>query len=318
MSMDVSTQQLRALRAVVELGSLTAAAERLGFTQSALSKQMAALESATGTALLRRGPRGAEPTAAGLRFARRAAVVLDELEAAEHELAGPEGALVERVALGAFPTAMVQLVPGAAARLRLDSPGLEVEFLSSSTPVQLRRLATGRLQLAVVAVDLVAGEHDLGAFTVEHLPAGPLLVAVPTGHRLARAGRVDVADLEGESWVVGRGQGGDPQFGAWPTLVGPRVVTELTDWPARLGFVAAGLGITCVPTLAADGLPPGVSTVQVDDPALRSRSLLLASAGPLTPGQRAVRQALMAEARRIADGPPAAAATPAPAPSPTP
>ncbi|MFL6126760.1 LysR family transcriptional regulator, partial [Actinophytocola sp.] len=249
MSLNVHPQLLRALRAVLETGSLTAASERLGFTQSALSKQIAALEAATGAELFRRGPRGVEPTEAGNRLAARAATILDQLDAAQRELADLSAPLGGRVALGGFPTTAMRLVPGAIARVRAEHPAIEIGFLESSTPVQIRRLRAGRLDLAILSSGEGLPGWDLTGIELERLPAGALLLAVGPRHRLARAERVAVADLEEEDWIAGRGARGEPQFGAWPTLRRPRVVAELGDWSARLGFVAAGLGVTTVPSL---------------------------------------------------------------------
>ncbi|MGW6441611.1 LysR family transcriptional regulator [Lentzea sp. NPDC055074] len=302
MSLDVHPQLLRALRAVVETGSLTAASERLGFTQSALSKQIAALETATGTRLFERGPRGVEPTAAGARLAVRAAAILDQYEVAQRELEDLPAPLGGRIALGGFPTTALRLVPRTIARVRAAHPSIEVEFLESSTPVQIRRLRAGRLDLAVLASGEDLPGWDLTGVEVEPLPSGALLVAVGARHRLAGARRVPVGEVAREGWIVGRGARGEPQFGAWPTVTQPRVVAELGDWSARFGFVAAGLGITTIPRLAAAALPGGVVCVEVDDPDWAGRSMGLAWIGRLTGPGAAVRSALAEEARLIADG----------------
>ena len=303
MSLDVHPQLLRALRAVLDTGSLTAASERLGFTQSALSKQIATLETATGARLLRRGPRGVEPTEAGSRLAARAATILDQLDAAQRELDDLSVPLGGRVALGGFPTTAMRLVPRAIARVRAEHPSIEVDFQESSTPVQIRRLRAGRLDLAILSSGEGLPDWDLTGIEHERLPAGVLLLAVGRGHRLAGATSVDIADLGDEDWIAGRGARGEPQFGPWPTVANPRVVAELSDWSTRLGFVAAGLGVTTVPSLAASALPSGVVGVEVDDPAWVGRTMLLARIGALGGPAQAVRAALFTEARSIADRP---------------
>jgi DNA-binding transcriptional LysR family regulator len=304
MSLDVHPQVLRALRAVLETGSLTAASERLGFTQSALSKQIAVLEAAAGTRLFRRGPRGVEPTEAGHRLAARAATILDQLDAAERDLAGLSAPLDGEVALGGFPTTAMRLAPRTMARVRATHPAIRIEFLEASTPVQIRRLRAGRLDLAILAAGADLPDYDLTGIELEPLPAGRLVLAVSRRHRLAGSDRVTVADLADEGWIVGRGARGEPQFGAWPTIQGrPRVVAELGDWSARLGFVAAGLGITTVPRLVAGALPDGVVCVEVDDPGYTGRSMMLARIGGLSGPASAVRSALFHEARAIAAAP---------------
>jgi DNA-binding transcriptional LysR family regulator len=307
MALDVHPQLLRALRAVLETGSFTAASERLGFTQSALSKQIAALESAAGVPLLTRLARGVEPTAAGRALAARADTVLDQLDAAERDLRAASDTPEGRVVLGGFPATAMRLVPRAMARLRATHPAVHVEFVESSTPVQVRRLRAGRLDLAIIAEGSDLPSWSATGMRLEELLAGPLLVAVADGHRLANRGRVDVSELTEEVWVAGRGARGEAQFGVWPTLADAAVAVELREWSARIGFVAAGLGVTTVPTLVAAALPSGVSTVRVDDPGFAGRSLLLARVGELSPAASAVRDTVVAEAHRIAASVPTSA-----------
>jgi DNA-binding transcriptional LysR family regulator len=75
-----------------------------------------------------------------------------------------------------------------------------------------------------------------------------------------------VAELAGETWIAGDDSGGDPQFGAWPTLAHPVIGYSSRSWPARFGLVAAGLGICLVPEVAALSVPADVTTVGVEDP----------------------------------------------------
>lgn len=85
--------------------------------------------------------------------------------------------------------------------------------------------------------------------------------------------------------MVGEGHAGDPQFGAWPTLTDPVVALRTRGWQARLGLVAAGLGICLLPELAAPSVPDGVTTVRVEDPNWLGR-VTLAVTRP-TPGEAA-------------------------------
>src|SRR5256885_15860928 len=85
---ELSTTGLRVLREVAQTGSFSAAARTLGYTQSAISRQVAALEAAAGRPLFERGRHGAVLTPAGARLLPRAIRVLDELDAALRETAG--------------------------------------------------------------------------------------------------------------------------------------------------------------------------------------------------------------------------------------
>ncbi|MCJ1703856.1 LysR family transcriptional regulator [Rathayibacter sp. VKM Ac-2926] len=310
MTLDVPPQLLRALVAVLRTGSFTGASEQTGFTQSAVSKQIAALEEAVGAPLFQRGPRGVVPTPAALGLARHASAILDHLDTAAREIADLDRPLLGRVSLGAFATAAMHLAPETIARVTRAHPAIDVVLVESSTPVQLRRLRTGRLDLAVVAVgsepdgaEPDGAEPDgygLEGIDTEVLPAASLHVAVGERHPWAHARELSVDDLAGADWVVGRGARGEPQFGAWPALAQPRVVAEIDSWSSRLAFVAAGLGVTTVPALAIAGLPRGVVAVPVAGPRWAGRSLRVAWSGELDPAARLVRSALHAVAADIA------------------
>ncbi|MCP2094648.1 MULTISPECIES: LysR family transcriptional regulator [Actinosynnema] len=263
---------LLGLRVVVEVarrGSFTAAAEALGYTQSAVSRQVGAMETAAGSPLFERGARGVRPTPAGEALLGHARRVVAHVEAAELEIAGLRDRLAGRLVVGAYPTAAAALAPGAVARLRTAHPALVVSLGEAGSPALLRRLRAGRLEVAVIAVGDGLPDYDLTGLVVEQVPGrSGMGVAVADDHPFAGQAEVDVAQLADQVWVVGAGKEGEPQFGAWPTLVDPVVGHEARSWPTRFGLVAAGLGITVLPGLAASTAPRGVTWVPVRDPEL--------------------------------------------------
>ncbi|GAA4556893.1 LysR family transcriptional regulator [Pseudonocardia xishanensis] len=293
--MDVTVVGLRVVREVARRGSITAAATALGYTQSAVSRQVAATESAVGQALFTRRARGVVPTAAGEILTRHADAVLRRLGEAGQELAGLRDRLAGRLAVDGFPIAHASLLPRAVALLRQEHPALAVALSEHSTPAQLRRLRAGRTQVAVVAAGDELPDYDLSGLHAESLPPRSLQVAVPDAHHLT--GRVTPQDLRHEPWIVGRGAPEDPQFGAWPTLTEPHIAHTTTSWQARLGYVAAGLGLSLLPALAAPVVPAGVRVVDVDDPRHRPRTTLLLTGNQPTPAAEAMLTAL----RRAAD-----------------
>src|SRR3954453_12374310 len=106
---ELSLTGLRVLREVASLGSFTAAAKSLDYTQSAVSRQVASLESAAGTALFERTARGVRPTEAGAALLRRADAVLGEVDPPRRELEGMSERAIGRLRVGAFPTAVASL-----------------------------------------------------------------------------------------------------------------------------------------------------------------------------------------------------------------
>jgi DNA-binding transcriptional LysR family regulator len=144
---DLSPTGLRVLREVAQTGSFSDAALSLGYTQSAVSRQVAALEVAAGHRLFDRGRRGVTLTPEGARTLASATRILDELDTLRRELDGEETA-TRPVRLGAFPTAAAGLVPAALATL---PPQLKVTLREATTPALTRALRAGTLDLAIIA-----------------------------------------------------------------------------------------------------------------------------------------------------------------------
>jgi DNA-binding transcriptional LysR family regulator len=301
---ELTVTGLRVLQEVAARGSFTAAAQTLGYSQSAVSRQVALLESTAGAPLFERLPRGVRPTPTGIALLRHAGPVLERLDAAVQELRTMREGLAGRLRLGAFPTAMAGLIPGALARLAEQAPGVAVRLREGGSVAQLRRLRAGRLDVAVIATG--AGlDYDLEGLLADRLLSGRPWLAVGLGHRFAERGWATVGELAGERWIVGEPEADGPQFGAWPTLDGPqRVAHAVRDWPARFGLVAAGLGVAVVPGLLAHAAPPGVRIVAVDDPRPQLRTVLAVTAPTRSPAVEAVVGSLRDEAgereRRLA------------------
>lgn len=147
--MDISSTGLRVLQQIAESGSFTAAANRLGYTQSAVSRQAASLERNAGTTLFDRRPDGVRLTPAGLTLLRHARTILDCLAAAESEITGtvPRAELVR---LGVFLSAGAALLPAALTRLTATHPQITVTTTEGTTPALIRALRAGSIDLAVL------------------------------------------------------------------------------------------------------------------------------------------------------------------------
>lgn len=279
---DASLVALRVFREVAGRGTLTAAATALGYTQSAVSRQIAALERAAGVELLERRHDGVRLTAAGRLVLRRAAVVVDEIDAGTRELAGlPDDESTVR--LGWFATAGAWLVPQALIALGRTHPSITVITREGSTPALVRALRAGRLDVALIASapPFRAPDDETPALEVDTLVERSLRVAVPAVHPLARNDYIDVEDLRGQRWISGPG---DPWvMGVWPGLdERPVVAHTARDWLAKLQLVAAGFGITTIPASLVAVAPAGVRVLPVrGGPAEQRRVLLARLPGPV-------------------------------------
>ena len=294
---DFSPSGLRVLREVAQAGSFSAAAHSLGYTQSAVSRQIAALETIAGRRLFERSRLGVALTPAGARLLTSAIRVLDELDAAQRELAGEQTTLAP-VRLGAFATAAAGLVPPALASLPRE---VKVTLREGTTPALTRALRAGTLDLAILArtPPFRPPDGESPALELTTLSERELVIGVPASHPFAAARVVDVRDLEGQVWVASRPDAGDSLLGVWPGLAErPDVRYVVRDWLAKLQIVAAGLAITTLAPITADALPAGVRTVSVRGGPRELRQIVLARRpGPLEGPAARVCDALMAASR---------------------
>jgi DNA-binding transcriptional LysR family regulator len=276
---DVSLVALRVLREVAERGTFTSAAAALGYTQSAVSRQIAGLERAAGTPLLERRRDGVRLTAAGQVVLRRAVVVLDEIDATARELTGlPADAGTVR--LGWFTSAGAVLVPRAIAALRRSHPAVTVITREGSTPSLVRALRAGTVDLALLASAPPFRPPDAESppLRLQTLAERTLHLAVPATHPLARGDAVDIGDLAGQPWIAGASGRDELLMGVWPGLAGrPRIAHTARDWLAKLHLVAAGAGLTTVPAALSSLVPPGVRVLPVRGGPQERRRVVLAS-----------------------------------------
>jgi DNA-binding transcriptional LysR family regulator len=274
------------LREVAANGSFTGAARSLGYTQSAISRQVAGLEAAAGTPLFERTARGVRLTDAGATLLPRAGVVLDEVDAARRELAGMTEPATGRLGVGAFPTAMAGLVPRALADFRAGQPTVRIGLREGGTASQVKRLVAGAIDVAVIGALPGARELRDRRVALEHLIDDPLLLAVGSQHPLARRQSVDLDDLAEESWIASTSKASDTMLGAWQWAEWrPRVALIAKEWTAKLGLVAAGLGVTLLPGLAAAAVRRDVALVRIrsERPASRVVSIATRTGGEPAP-----------------------------------
>jgi DNA-binding transcriptional LysR family regulator len=303
---DVSLPALRVFREVAARGTLTAAAAALGYTQSAVSRQVAALERAAGARLLDRRHDGARLTPAGRIVLRRAATILDEADAAARELAGTPGG-GGTVRLGWFASAGVAVVPRALSALRRTHPDITVISREASTPSLVRALRAGTVDLALLssAPPFRPPDAETPPLSLQVLTERALRVAVPAAHPLAAKDHLDLDDLRGQRWIAGQSAGDERLMGVWPGLGERASITHTArDWLAKLSLVAAGFGLTTVPASLLPAVPAGVRLLEVrDGPSERRRMLLARVPGaPPSPAAAHLAEALRATASGFLSG----------------
>jgi DNA-binding transcriptional LysR family regulator len=256
----VETQLLEVFRTVARLGSITAAAQRLRFTQSAVSRQIATLEAEVGARLLDRLPRGIALTEHGRALLPHAEALLDRLTTARQAVDDLDALTAGRLRVGAFATAVAALVPRALASFRASFPAIALSLVEGFTPALLQRLEAGEVDVAVVST-VPSGPPDPARFDLHHLVDERMLVAVPRDHRLARRRTVRLAELADDPFIANSTRPEETLFAA--SGFRPRIDFTVSEWTAKFGCVAAGLGVTLVPSLAARSAPADLVLLRV-------------------------------------------------------
>ena len=250
-----------------------------------LSGQVAVLEAQAGARLFDRLPRGVVLTSEGACLLPHAEAVVDRLAAARAELSALRGLSGGQVRVSAFTTATAALVPRALASFRQAHPGVGVTLANGLTPALLDGLAAGDADLAVVSAPAAAGVPPLdpARFTVHHLLDEHLLIAVPGQHRLAGRATARLAEFAEDAFIVGSATAEDTLLRvSLPPGFRPRTDIVAPDWTAKLGLVAAGLGVALIPALAIRSAPADLALLRLDAEDAPVRQVLAATAAGRT------------------------------------
>jgi DNA-binding transcriptional LysR family regulator len=254
----LDVKQLKVLKAVAEHGSFSAAAESLSYTQPAISQQIAALEKSARSKLVDRTSRGVRLTDSGRALVDHADVVIARLAAAEAELEAIAGVRGGRVRLAAFPTAGASILPPAVARFNARHPEVELNFVEQDPEPALQMLRAGELEVALVFEfhDLSDPERErlYSGIELHHLLSDPMYLALPRNHPLTRKPRVRLQDVAAENWI-GEGDPRNPcarLTSAACAAAGfePRIGFQSDDYNVVQGMVAAGVGVSLLPSFA--------------------------------------------------------------------
>jgi LysR family transcriptional regulator, low CO2-responsive transcriptional regulator len=163
------TTRMRLLVEIERQGSVSAAAAEIGIGQPSASQHLRLLETAAGQRLVERSGRGSRLTEAGQVLAARAAQALSSLGAAEEELGALAGLQTGTIHLGASTAPGVYLLPDTLGCFRRDHPGVKVEVEVAASEEILKRLLTGRLQLALVGATQADERIELDPFLEDEI-----------------------------------------------------------------------------------------------------------------------------------------------------
>jgi DNA-binding transcriptional LysR family regulator len=246
-------RHLQALDAVARHRSFRAAAEELGYTQSAVSQQIVALEQLVGVRLFDRGsgPRPVRLTEPGRMLLRHARAVLARIDAASADLTALAQGVVGELRVGTFQSVATRLLPFGLERFRAQWPRVEIQLFESGSHDEIDdRLERGALDLAFTTPPVA--HKDLLGYV--ELLRDPYMLVVHAEHPLARVERIDVNDLDGLDVVGYRVCRAHAQLERFlhDRGIEPRFVQRAEDNQLLQGLAANGTGAAIMPLLAID------------------------------------------------------------------
>jgi DNA-binding transcriptional LysR family regulator len=252
--LGVELRHLAALEAVGRTRSFHGAARDLGYTQSAVSQQIAQLERNVGQRLVDRpgGPRPVDLTDAGRLLLRHADAIVAQLDAAEADMAAFAEGAAGPLHVGIFQSVGARILPGLLRRFKKDWPRVEVSVREEIDAADLlRMLEHGELDLTFADLPLPEGPFD----AVEVL-RDPYVLLVQAGSELAgRESAPSFRELSGLPIVTWRHIGEPETYlrGRVPDL---NIVFRSDDNGTLVGLVAEGLGVAVVPQLVVNPRNP--------------------------------------------------------------
>ncbi|MFG2834578.1 LysR family transcriptional regulator [Streptomyces zaomyceticus] len=255
-------KKLQILRTLRDRGTVTATAEALLMTPSAVSQQLTNLARQLGVRLLEAQGRRVRLTDAAHLVLRHAEVVFAQLERADAELDGYLRGEAGQVRVAAFSTSVPALLVPAVRQLRSSRPGLDVRIREAEAAEAYELLAAGEVDLALSLAAHAPSAND-PKFSRVPLLADPLDVALPAGHPRADAPGLRLADLAAEPWIFGGS-------GPWSEITTaaceaagfvPEQAHSASGWTAILAMVEAGMGVALVPRMASAERRGGVGVV---------------------------------------------------------
>lgn len=275
----LNLNHLRTLVEVVRLGSFTAAGNRLGYTASAVSQQMAALEKDANVRLFVRSARSVRPTQAAQAMSHQALRLLRDAENLLAAGQGAEGGTVRELRVGAFPSVATFVLSQIVQLPAWQAPSVQVKISIGEPSAVVPGLRVGgELDVGIV---YQVGESGLSlphGVSRHWLGDDPYKVVVPAGWGIPSGSRMGIDMLGTVPWILHQRGSSDASvvdFVLANAGLHPRVVASSDDFNATLRLVAAGHGAAMVPRLAMTARPAGVVEVEAPEIALTRKLMVL-------------------------------------------
>jgi DNA-binding transcriptional LysR family regulator len=264
--LGLELRHLLALKAIAEEGTFGRAAASLGYTQSAISQQIAMLERIVGQRLIDRpgGPRPVSLTEAGELLLRHANAIAARLQAAQADLSALDAGDAGPLRIGTYQSVGARVLPALLREFSEHWPKVEITLQESADDLDLiRRVERGELDLSFVVLPLEPGPYE----AIE-LMRDPYVLVVPAGSPLASRDRPpSLRELVEHPLISYRTCRTTQRVEDRLRHAGrdPRIVFRSDDNGTVQGLVAAGVGIAIVPRLTVDETDESIEVVDLGD-----------------------------------------------------
>jgi DNA-binding transcriptional LysR family regulator len=287
-------RQLRYFIAVAEELSFTRAAQRLHLSQPPLSQQIQALEQDLGVRLLERDKRNVTLTAPGRLFLDQARQILAMADEARTQVAEAAAGFSGHLKLAyTVSVSFHPALPQTLLRLGQNAPNVRVWLSEMYSEPQFSAIRNGQIDVGFVR-DVPTHEDDARALRIDVIDREPLVLALPSGHRLAGRQRVELSEVAGDPFVVQPRELAATLYDRVVRLAAkagfhPVIRQHAQQINGLLALVAAGIGMALVPASMQVVKLAGVSYVPLGDP---DAYLLLAVASQVDSASPVVQQFL--------------------------
>lgn len=280
----MDTVKLAALLTAAELGSISKAAEKLGYTQSGVTHIISSLEDEAGFPLLVRGNRGVHFTAEGERLAPLIREVVQAAANLSQEVALTRGLERGTVRIGTYSSISMRWIPKILEAFQEKYPGISVELLEGNGPEIEEWLTTGRIDIAFTSLQ----PHF--SFDTIRIQDDPMMAVVPRTHPMAKAEVFPIGRFKGEPFLVYMTSSNvpDEDLARAMRIAGiPKKAKLSSNFDVTiLSMVEHNLGVTIMPKLILEGSTADVAAIPLDPPLKRTLGMAMRAGRAASPAMR--------------------------------
>jgi len=266
---------------VVEQGSLTKAADLLGFTQSGVSHMIKSLEIELGFALLLRGRSGIKLTANGEQMLKPIREILNWNEQLKQVVASIHGLEAGTIRIGTFTSVSVNWLPGMIKQFQKEYPTIDIKLMEGDYQEIESWIEEGQIDCGFMTIP------TRGTFEVIPLKKDRMLAILPLDHPLSELSYLPLSKIENEPFIISsEGSDYDVRRVLDQASIKPNIKFSLGDDYAIIAMVANGLGVSILPELVLQGREHNVRIMELEERSYRSLGIAVQSMKHASPSAR--------------------------------